>query len=118
MNQSEIEWESRKQHSCPNVRKGVRLMRSLMESVNQQSDGWCYWSPPSNSCKQLVALLKSAGCFNYGAIGSYDAITDAQLRKAVAPIRGMVTRQRVKQRKFGNTFDFDVDAALREPVEA
>ena len=57
-------------------------------------------------------LLKTAGDLWYDTNGT---ITEAQLRKAVASIRRMVTVQREKQKKYGNTFDFDVDAALADP---
>jgi hypothetical protein len=110
MNQMEIEWAASQAHSCPNVRKGVRLLLRLMQSVNEQSDGWHSWPAPSRSCEKLQELLKTAGNLQYGTRGS---ITAADLKKAIAPIRAMVTHQKKKQAEYGNTFDFDVDAALR-----
>ena len=106
MNQAEIEWAASCQHECPNVRKGVRLLQRLMESVNEQSDGWAYWAAPSKSTEKLVELLRTAGNLTHGTHGT---ISDADLRKAITPIRTMVTRQKKLQAKFGNTFDFDVD---------
>ena len=114
MNEGEIEFAAGQHHACPNVRKGVRLLLRLMRSVNEQSDGWAYWSAPSHSCEKLQALLATAGNLYHGASGT---ITDAQLRQAVAPIRSMATRQAKQQAKFGNTFAFDVDAALEEARE-
>lgn len=109
MNQWEIEQASNARHTCPNVRKGVKLLMALVHSVNAQSDGWAYWSAPSQSCRKLQELLKTAGNLTYGTTGTISA---ADLKKAISPIRAMVTRQRVKQAKYGNTFEFDVDAAL------
>ena len=109
MNQYEIEYAARQQHICPNVRKAVRLLLRLMEAVNAQWDGWSYWAAPSNSCESLIKLLTTVGNLHYGTHGKISA---ADLRKAVAPIRAMVTRQKKKQAEYGNTFDFDVDAAL------
>ena len=40
------------------------------------------------------------------------SITAKQLKAAITPIRRMVTVQKEKQKQYGNTFDFDVDAAL------
>jgi hypothetical protein len=54
-------------------------------------------------------LLSSTGNLNYGTSGT---ITSAELRKAITPIRTMVTRQQTVQAKYGNTFSFDFDAAL------
>lgn len=111
MNQSEIEWAANQHHDCPNVRKGVRLLLRLMQAVNQQSDGWPYFKAPAQAAEKLMALLQTAGNLNCGTHGTIAAV---DLRKAVTPIRSMVTRQKAKQARYGNTFDFDVDAALAE----
>lgn len=105
----EIEWAYSRHHACPNVRKGVRLLYRLMLAVNQQSDGWAYWAAPRRSAESLVKLLRSSGNLFYGSRGT---VTAAELRKAVAPIRAMVTRQSKLQERYGNTFEFDVDGAL------
>ncbi len=110
MNQHEIEFAASNHHDCPNVRKALKLLVALVHSVNEQSDGWPYFQAPAKSCEKLFELLKTAGNLNYSTHGR---ITDADLRKAIAPIRSMVTRQKKVQAKFGNTFNFDVDAALR-----
>lgn len=111
MNQHEIEWAAKQQHHCPNVRKGCTLLLRLVEAVNEQSDGWAYWSAPSKAAQKLIDLLSSTGNLNYGTSGS---ITPAELRKAIVPIRTMVTRQKTVQAECGNTFNFDVDAALMQ----
>ena len=82
-----------------------------MQSVNQQSDGWAYWHAPAHAAQKLMDLLRTTGNLNYGTHGT---ITAAELRKAVTPIKSMVTRQKKLQAKYGNKFDFDVDAALAE----
>jgi len=111
MNQSEIEWAASRQHDCPNVRKGVQLLLKLMEAVNAQSDGWAYWRAGSKATEKLVTLLKTAGNLQHGTHGK---ITAEALKKAITPIRSMVTFQKRRQAKFGNKFDFDVDAALKD----
>lgn len=111
MNQSEIEWAASRHHECPNVRKGVKLLLRLMQAVNAQSDGWAYWRAPSKASEKLQTLLKTAGNLTHGTSGT---ITPAELKTAITPIRAMVTRQKALQAKFGNKFDFDVDAVLAE----
>ena len=96
-------------HACPNVTKGVRLLNALVDAVNSQSDGWAYWPAPGKSADKLMKLLETAGNKWHDTHGT---ITPAQLKAAIAPIRRMVTVQKEKQKKYGNTFDFDVDAAL------
>ena len=111
MDQFDIEWAAEAEHECPNVRKGVRLLLRLMEAVNSQSDGWAYWAPPSKSAAKLATLLATAGNLQRGTRGK---VSDADFKRAVSPIKAMVTRQRRIQAKHGNVFDFDVDAALNE----
>lgn len=111
MNQAEIENAYERRHECPNVRKGIKLLYRLMTAINEQSDGWAYWRAGSKSADKLSDLLKTAGNLSYGTSGT---ITPAALKAAITPIRRMVTVQTEKQKKYGNTFTFDVDAALRD----
>lgn len=111
MNQADIEQAATQTHACPNVRKGVRLLHRLIQAVNAQSDGWAYWAAPSRAASKLMALLQSAGNLSHG---THNRISDADLARAITPIKAMVTRQKKLQAKFGNTFDFDVQAALIE----
>jgi hypothetical protein len=110
MNEIEINLAASNFHSCQNVRQGVKFLKKLMDSVNDQSDGWCYWNPPAKSADQLIRLLKTAGNLNHDTDGT---ISSSDLRKAIGPIRRMVKVQGEKQKQYGNTFFFDVDAALR-----
>jgi hypothetical protein len=111
MNQGEIEWAAQQHHECPNVRKGVHLLLRLMQAVNDQSDGWAYWPAAGKSAEKLTDLLQGVGNLQYGTHGT---ISDADLRKAITPIRSMVTKQKKIQARYGNKFDFNVDAALAE----
>lgn len=111
MNEAEIEYAASQRHECRNVRKGVNLLLRLMQAVNRQSDGWHSWPAPGKSAEGLMTLLQSKGNLQHG---THDTITDAELKKAVGPIKSMVTRQKKLQAKYGNKFDFDVQAALNE----
>lgn len=112
MNQWEIESAARLRHACPNVCKGVKLLHALMESVNAQSDGWAHWAAPGEAADKLMDLLRTAG--NVTWHNTVGTITEAQLEAAIVPIRRMVAVQREKQKRYGNTFDFDVDAAMQD----
>jgi hypothetical protein len=76
MNQYEIDAAAHAFHECPNVRKGVALLKALAESVNQQSDGWAYWRAPSKAAEKLMQLLQTAGNLSYG---THASITEADL---------------------------------------
>jgi len=114
MNESDIEIMASNRHACPNVRKGVYLLYRLMEAVNNQSDGWAHWQPPSKSAEKLMKLLRTAGNIWNDTHGT---ISDADLKAAITPIKSMVTRQKKKQVSYGNTFEFDVEATLQEIAE-
>jgi hypothetical protein len=106
MNEADIQMMHNNRHDCPNVRKAVQLLYRLVQAVNAQSDGWAYWSAPSKSATKLTNLLKEkCGNLWYDTQGT---ITEAELKKAIAPIKSMVTRQNKIQAKYGNTFTFDV----------
>lgn len=112
MNEGEIKWAHSRRHADLNVRKGIHLLLRLMEAVNEQSDGWHSWPAPSKAAEPLMDLLmESAGNLWHDTHGT---ISDAALQKVVKPIKAMVTRQKRIQKRYGNSFDFDVEAALRE----
>jgi hypothetical protein len=111
MNQYDIEMAASNHHACPNVRKGFRLLLRLMQAVNRQSDGWAYWRKPAEAAEKLMDLLRTAGNLWYDTHGT---VSDADFRKAVTPIKAMVTREKKRQATYGNKFDFDVSAALAE----
>jgi hypothetical protein len=109
LNQHEIEIAASQQHSCENVRKGYQFLLKFVQAVNEQSDGWAYWSAPRKAANKLIELLDTAGKPFYPTHGT---VTPAQIKKAISPIRRMVTYQSNKQKAYGNKFEFDVDTAL------
>lgn len=111
ISEHDVEDMKRRKYSCPNVRKAINLLDSLIQSVNRQSDGWAYWRAPSESARKLSALLLSRLGGNRN--NTEAEISDKELKAAVAPIRRMVTYQTKKQKMYGNTFEFDVNAALQ-----
>jgi len=112
MNQYDIELLASNQHQCPNVQKAVGLLYRLLQYVNANSDGWHSWSPPSKSTQQLQSLLKER-CGNLW-YDTHGKITAQELKKAVTPIKRMATHQQKKQKQYGNTFEFDVEANCKK----
>jgi hypothetical protein len=110
MNETEIEILQRRGHTCPNVRKGVRLLYRLMLAVNRQSDGWAYWRPPGRAAGPLMGLLRERAGWLFDE--KQGTVTWDELRKVVTPIKRMATVQRKKQAGYGNVFEFDVEAAM------
>jgi len=83
-----------------------------MESVNEQSDGWHSWPVPSKSADRLQELIKhNTGGFYYPSSGSSITLKDVEV--TLKPIKRMAVEQHEKQKQYGNTFNFDVDAAWK-----
>lgn len=73
----------------PNNAKGARVLQNLMRWTNRNSDGWPYWSKPSKAAAKLQDILPSP--YHYDA----EDITDAELKKALTPIKRFLTTQGV-----------------------
>ena len=82
----------------PNLAEGAYVLGNLVEWTNSNSDGWPYWQKPSNAAKPLMALLGAhtyAARFGYyqGTSRTLEDVSEADLRKALAPIKTFLTRQ-------------------------
>lgn len=71
----------------PNLLTAATLLDRLVRWTNSNSDGWAYWPKPSRAAARLQELLQSAD--------RYDPrdVPDAELRKALSPIKAFLTRQ-------------------------
>jgi hypothetical protein len=77
-----------------NLESAVLILRGVMDDADNNSDGWAYWAKPCNACKQLIELIeRSFQAGSYAAASPPYPIHAADLRKALAPIRGFYTRQ-------------------------
>ncbi|HEX9085916.1 MAG TPA: hypothetical protein VF867_00130 [Arthrobacter sp.] len=93
MNEYEVERAvARFGEDTPYLRRGARVLYSLMEWTNSHSDGWPYWQKPARAANKLMGVLASASNTPRG--GEVD-ITDADLKKALSPIKAFLTRQGV-----------------------
>lgn len=61
--------------------RAVRFLDVFTSEVNYHSDGWSSWQAPAKAASQLMTLIES------------EAMTEAQYRKALVPIRGFYTRK-------------------------
>lgn len=72
----------------PNLARAAVNLERLMYWTNSVSDGWCYWPKPCRSASKLIDLLESR------RYSHDDDITLTELRKALSPIKSMLTRAR------------------------
>lgn len=75
----------------PNLKRGAGVLDRLMQWTDSNSDGWPYWQKPANAASKLMEHLESAK-------RTYEPtdITDAELTKALSPIKAFLTKQGVE----------------------
>lgn len=80
------------QDDKPNLQHATEVLDRLVEWTNNNSDGWPYWRKPSAASKRLQEAIYPR---YFGAWDKRveDDITDAELKKAIAPIKAFCTRQ-------------------------
>ena len=116
MNQSDIEIAVKQCVVHPVLGPATRFLKALMDSVNEQSDGWPYWRAPSKAAEKLMQLIKD----NTGGMWYPQSATSLTLKdvvKTIIPIKRMASAQSKKQKQYGNTFVFDYEAAWQEAMK-
>jgi hypothetical protein len=73
----------------PILNQATALLQNVAFDADANSDGWCHWPAPARACKQLMLLIE-AGYLNA------NNVTEAQFRKAAAPVKAFYSRQRAK----------------------
>lgn len=96
MNESEITDAAHRVDPAetPVLATGILLLTRLVVWTNQNSDGWCYWQKPSNAASKLQGLIESKNPHRMKWDDEPD-ITEAELRKAITPIKAMLTKHGV-----------------------
>jgi hypothetical protein len=117
MNQADIEIAAEQCERHEVLGPATRFLLALMESVNQQSDGWHSWPVPSKAADKLQQLIKdNTGGMWYPSSGSQITLKDVE--RTLTPIKRMATYQHEKQKEYGNTYTFDCDTAWQQAKEA
>jgi hypothetical protein len=81
MNESEIDEALRRHRDHPVLRRATRLLSEFRHEVNRKSDGWHSWPGGARAARQLMELIQRRDG------------TEAELRKAIGPIRSVCTRK-------------------------
>ena len=93
MNTWEVDEARRMWQGHPVLSKATQLLADLRDIVDANSDGWHSWAAPCRAAKKLQELIQSArpACNNTftGA-----EVTEAQLKKAITPIKSFYTRNK------------------------
>jgi hypothetical protein len=114
MNGPEVEWAAQRLAGHSTLGPASKFLNMLMDSVNAQSDGWHSWPAPGRAASKLQDLIQQHTTNGCAYPKDPDQPTMAEVRKTITPIKSMVTKQRELQKRYGNTFEFDVAAAMKE----
>lgn len=92
LNQWEIEEAL---HDCakhPILSKATRVLHDLMCLTNEVSDGWPYWRKPARAASKLMELIE---CHTkpYRYNDDPPEVTEADLKRALIPIKAFLTRE-------------------------
>jgi len=82
----------------PNAAEVARVLNRFMDWTNANSDGWPYWSKPSQAARRAQALLTELDrAQRQGRLTSGDDtvedFTKAEKTAAIRPIKTFLTRQ-------------------------
>lgn len=78
----------------PNLYAAAQALSRLRGWTNSCSDGWQYWVKPKQAARQLMLLLNEAEQ-QYRKDWEWKDITEAELKKALTPVKSFLTRQKV-----------------------
>ncbi|UOK18417.1 hypothetical protein SEA_BRUHMOMENT_101 [Arthrobacter phage BruhMoment] len=88
-----VEMFGRDKEEIPNLHAAALALSRLRGWTNCHSDGWQYWSKPSAAATQLVTLIKD-GERQYRKTWEWQDCTEAQLTKALTPVKSFLTRHK------------------------
>lgn len=83
----------------PNLFTAANTLYRLMCWTNENSDGWPYWQKPARAAQKLVDLCESVDRFYRGDPRATD-VSDADLKRALVPVKAFLTRQRVPHQEI------------------
>lgn len=86
---------SQEQSARPNLETAVAVLVRLRDWTDANSDGWPYWSKPSNASQKLQTAV-SARFFGAWDSRVNDDLTGAELKSAISPVKAFLTRQNVE----------------------
>lgn len=92
MNSSEVEEAVVQFRDNPVLAPAARYLDAFRELIDDNSDGWAYWSYGTKCANDLCKILYDARGQFYGSTRYYVPPTAEQVKKAVQKIRTFVLR--------------------------
>ena len=88
-NDYDIAQQYRRCVNSPNLLVAVQTVDRLRMWTNRNSDGWAYWPKPVRAARKAMELVDS------GDHWDFDDVTEAELKRALVPIKSFLTRHGV-----------------------
>lgn len=82
----------------PNLGRLADNLDALREWTNDNSDGWAYWIKPRRSASRIIETLHvtASNLRDYRKAGDVVDLTDADVKRLLAPVKAFLTRQGVR----------------------
>ena len=99
MNTWDIDEAVLRYHADPVLGPATRMLAAVRDLADERSDGWCYWPKPVRACHQLITLVERADQRWHaqtswrGSATAPAAVTMAEVKKALGPIKAFCTRE-------------------------
>lgn len=90
MNTYDIDDAAQRFANHPVLGPATQTLANLRDAADANSDGWAYWPKPARAAAKLMDLIETAKLDWYR--GGEPKTTEAQLRKAYAPLKALRTR--------------------------
>lgn len=91
-----IEHPWRDEPERPNLKRAVYTLEALVDWTNSNSDGWHSWPKPGRAANKLQNIIENSVLSHQGRTGYASDISEAELKRALTPIKAFLTRQGVK----------------------
>ena len=90
MNEMDVEEAEVVLGNDPVMGEGARFLKSYMDLVNGQSDGWAHWRAGTRCADDLSKMLNDAVNAKRGWTNTYKAPTKAELTAAMGKIKRFI----------------------------
>jgi 2'-5' RNA ligase len=105
MNRWDVEESVEKFKNHPVLSRATKFLQDFVEETDAHSDGWPYWKLPAHAAAQLQGMIQHP-----------EYATEANFKKALAPIRAFYTRRgNAAGMKFPDTGEAQKPSAAATP---
>jgi hypothetical protein len=94
MNRDEVSDAAQLHAGKPIIGEATALLARFVELIDDNSDGWPYWSKGPKAAKKLMELIQSQDVRGRAWDDPCPKLTEDDLKQAVRPIKAFCTRHK------------------------